>query len=63
MQLFKPMVLEQGQRFTIRDGNTTLGTGVITKVMPKLSELERTLLLESKKNRDKIMAAQSEKKK
>lgn len=63
MQLFKPMVLEQGQRFTIRDGSTTLGTGVITKVMPKLSELERQLLNESKKNRDKIMAAQPEKKK
>jgi elongation factor Tu len=63
MQLFKPMVLEQGQRFTIRDGSTTLGTGVITKVMPKLNELERQLLNESKKNRDKIMAAQVEKKK
>jgi elongation factor Tu len=63
MQLFKPMVLEQGQRFTIRDGSTTLGTGVITKVMPKLNELERQLLNESKKNRDKIMAAQAEKKK
>jgi elongation factor Tu len=63
MQLFKPMVLEQGQRFTIRDGNTTLGTGVITKVMPKLTELERQLLHESKKNRDKIMTAHAEKKK
>ncbi|XP_059484139.1 elongation factor Tu, mitochondrial [Neocloeon triangulifer] len=62
MQLFKPMVLEQGQRFTLRDGSTTLGTGVITKVLPKLSEPERLLLTEGKKAREKYLAAQKEKK-
>ena len=29
IKLFKPMVLEKGQRFTLRDGKTTLGTGVM----------------------------------
>jgi len=55
------MVLEQGQRFTIRDGSTTLGTGVITKVLPKLSEPERNLLTEGKKFREKYFAAKKEK--
>ena len=47
------MVLEHGQRFTLRDGNITLGTGVVTKVMPPLSEKERLELTEGKKARDK----------
>lgn len=34
LDLLKPMFMEQGQRFTIRDGFTTLGTGVVTKVLP-----------------------------
>lgn len=51
------MVLEQGQRFTIRDGKITLGTGVVTKVLPLLSEAERTQLLEGKKAREKRTAA------
>lgn len=47
------MVLEQGQRFTLRDGNITLGTGVVTKVMPSLNEKERIELAEGKKAREK----------
>jgi len=45
------MVLEQGQRFTLRDGSLTLGTGVVTKVMPILSEKERLSLVEGRKAR------------
>ncbi|CAH1230631.1 elongation factor Tu, mitochondrial-like [Branchiostoma lanceolatum] len=29
-----PMVMEPGQRFTLRDGNHTIGTGVVTKILP-----------------------------
>ncbi|XP_070586423.1 elongation factor Tu, mitochondrial-like [Erythrolamprus reginae] len=29
-----PMVLEHGQRFTLRDGSRTMGTGVVTKILP-----------------------------
>ncbi|XP_012282722.1 elongation factor Tu, mitochondrial [Orussus abietinus] len=49
LKLFKPMVCEKGQRFTLRDGNCTLGTGVITNVHPRLSKEERVSLLEGKK--------------
>lgn len=47
------MVIEQGQRFTIRDGGTTLGTGVVTKILPKLAEIERLSLMEGKKKRER----------
>lgn len=47
------MVLEQGQRFTLRDGNLTLGTGVVTKVLPALTEKERLEITEGKKAREK----------
>lgn len=50
------MVLEQGQRFTLRDGNLTLGTGVVTKVLPTLNENERMSLTEGKKAREKKAA-------
>nr|XP_014102219.1 elongation factor Tu 2 [Bactrocera oleae] len=53
LRLIRPMVLEQGQRFTLRDGNLTLGTGVVTKVLPPLSENERLSLTEGKKAREK----------
>lgn len=38
LQLLKPMVCEKGQRFTLRDGKLTLGTGVITKILPDVTE-------------------------
>jgi len=43
------MVLEKGQRFTLRDGSVTLGTGVITNTLKRLSESERISILEGKK--------------
>lgn len=57
LKLMRPMVLEQGQRFTLRDGHMTLGTGVVTKIMPPLSETERLSLTEGKKAREKKLAA------
>lgn len=57
LRLMKPMVAEQGQRFTLRDGSTTLGTGVITKINPRLTEAERLSLTEGKKAREKAAAA------
>lgn len=56
LKLIKPMVFEQGQRFTIRDGKTTLGTGVVTKVLPTLTPDERLELQEGKKAREKKAA-------
>lgn len=50
------MVLEQGQRFTLRDGFLTLGTGVVTKLLTRLSETERIQLTEGKKAREKRAA-------
>lgn len=54
--MIKPMVLEQGQRFTLRDGTITLGTGVVTKMLPPLSEDERSQITEGKKAREKRVA-------
>ncbi|XP_072745460.1 elongation factor Tu, mitochondrial [Anoplolepis gracilipes] len=49
LKLIRPMVLEKGQRFTLRDGLTTLGTGVVTNTLKSLTESERIALLEGKK--------------
>ena len=38
IQLNRPMVSEIGQRFTLRDGRITLGTGVITKILPNVQK-------------------------
>ncbi|XP_063702630.1 elongation factor Tu [Culicoides brevitarsis] len=58
LKLIRPMVVEQGVRFTLRDGNVTLGTGVVTNILPGLSEKERSLLTEGKKAREKAMKSQ-----
>ncbi|BES97744.1 Elongation factor 1-alpha 1 [Nesidiocoris tenuis] len=57
LKLIKPMVLEKGQRFTLRCGSTTVGTGVITEVLKPLTETERLALKDSKKKREKNEAA------
>ncbi|XP_045608228.1 elongation factor Tu isoform X2 [Procambarus clarkii] len=59
IRLMKPMVLEQGQRFTLREGNVTIGTGVFTNINKNLTEDERQLILEGKKGREKQLKAQS----
>lgn len=33
LTLRQPMVLERGQRFTLRDGNKTIGTGLVTQTL------------------------------
>ncbi|XP_029462970.1 elongation factor Tu, mitochondrial isoform X1 [Rhinatrema bivittatum] len=33
LTLRQPMVLEKGQRFTLRDGNKTIGTGIVTNIL------------------------------
>lgn len=53
LRMHRPMVLEQGQRFTLRDGVITLGTGVVTKLNKPLTETERLELVEGKKAREK----------
>ncbi|KAK0171107.1 hypothetical protein PV328_008867 [Microctonus aethiopoides] len=57
LKLIRPMFCEKGQRFTIRDGAITLGTGVITQTFKNLSEKERMSLTEGKKTREKAAAA------
>ena len=59
LKLMRPMVLEQGQRFTLRDGSLTLGTGVVTKVLSALSEDDRLALTEGKKAREKKQASKA----
>lgn len=61
LKMIRPMVLEQGQRFTLRDGSLTLGTGVITKIMKSLTEAERLSLTEGKKAREKNIANEGKK--
>lgn len=51
------MVCEKGQRFTLRDGKTTIATGVITNILPSLNEIERLEILEGKK---KILKKEAE---
>jgi len=47
------MVLEKGQRFTLRVAGVTVGTGVITDIKKRLLEDERREILEGKKAREK----------
>ncbi|KAK6467598.1 elongation factor Tu [Huso huso] len=38
LTLRQPMVLEKGQRFTLRDGNKTIGTGLVTDILTATQE-------------------------
>jgi elongation factor Tu len=53
LKLYRPTILEKGQRFTLRDGATTLGTGVITGIKPNLTDAEKALLQEGRKGIEK----------
>lgn len=55
------MVLEKGQRFTLRDGVVTLGTGVVTNTLKPLTETERISLLEGKKAAQKKQEKEQQK--
>ncbi|EFN74764.1 Elongation factor Tu, mitochondrial [Camponotus floridanus] len=60
LKLIKPMVLEKGQRFTLRDGVVTVGTGVVTNTLKPLTESERVALLEGKKAKQKELKQQKQ---
>jgi len=59
MRLQKPMVLEEGQTFTIRDSNGTIGTGKVSKVNKNLTEEEIELMMMNKNKRAKRLASKS----
>ncbi|CAO2583245.1 Elongation factor Tu, mitochondrial [Lemmus lemmus] len=40
--LRQPMILERGQRFTLRDGNKTIGTGIVTDI-PAMTEEDKNI--------------------
>lgn len=61
MKLIKPMVFDKGQRFTIRDGKVTVGTGVVTGLNERLSEDERIEVLGGKKAREKRAKKEADK--
>lgn len=52
------MVLEKGQRFTLREGSVTIGTGVFTNINKNLTEEEKLYIQEGKKYREKQLKAQ-----
>lgn len=60
-KLYKPVVLETGQRFTFRNQTGTLGTGVITKINENLVEEERIAIADGKKGLQKYEKRKAEK--
>lgn len=61
LKLIKPVVVERGQRFTIRSGAKTVGTGVFTNICKNLTEDEREDILIGKKKRAKKQALKAAK--
>jgi len=59
LKMLKPMVVEEGQSFTIRDNNGTIGTGKVTKLNKNMTEEEVELMGMSKAKRAKKLAAKS----
>lgn len=55
------MVFDKGQRFTIRDGKVTVGTGVVVGLKEKLSDDERLEVLGGKKAREKRVRKEADK--
>lgn len=55
------MVFDKGQRFTIRDGKVTVGTGVVTGINKPLTEDERIEVMGGKKAREKRAKKEAEK--
>lgn len=55
------MVFDKGQRFTIRDGKVTVGTGVVVGLNEKLTEDERIDVLGGKKAREKRARKEADK--
>jgi len=56
LRLLKPMVLEAGQHFTIRDHGGTIGTGKVTDIKDNLTDEEKMLMQMNKEKRAKFLA-------
>jgi len=56
IRLLKPMVLEAGQSFTVRDSKGTIGTGKVTEIFKDMSEEEYELMTMNKTKREKALA-------
>jgi len=56
LRFHKPMVVEKGQRFTIRNQNKTIGTGVFSGMLKPLTPEEHEDITLSQKKRDKKLA-------
>lgn len=54
LKLRKPIVAEQGLRFTIRDKGITLGTGVITSVLPPMTPAQKETFLKGRSKEEKL---------
>merc|ERR1712117_657007 len=59
LKLLKPMVLEEGQTFTIRDNNGTIGTGKVSKLHKNMTEEEFELITMNKAKRAKKLASKA----
>lgn len=53
LKILRPMVIEQGSRFTLRDKKSTIATGVVTKVLPDLTPEEKTKFERGKTRKEK----------
>merc|ERR1719385_213298 len=55
LKLLKPMVLEEGQQFTMRDSSGTIGTGKVTSILKNMTDEERQMMMLSKEKRAKVL--------
>jgi len=53
IRFVKPMAIEKGSRFTIRDGEVTLGTGVVTEAFKAMDPKTREKFLRGKTKKEK----------
>ena len=53
ISLIGDIVVEQGQRFAFREGKRTVGAGVVSKILPSLTEQERQNISKSEKDKKK----------
>jgi len=57
LKLLKPMVLEEGQHFTIRDSTGTIGTGKVINIDSNLTDEDKKVMVMNKDKRAKYMAS------
>jgi len=55
LKLLKPMVLEEGQQFTMRDSSGTIGTGKVTGILKNMTDEEKQMMMLSKEKRAKAL--------